>query len=423
MFCKSCTGEFGDLNSKSTQQNLENGVDLVATSVTANPADFKVGDLVEFEVVVKNQGLTDSPSSWLVLRFFIDGKDVAWLGTNEIIAAGQSITLKSSADNGFWQATQNAGGLLKVIVDEQSAIDEENESNNIFTSALISRSAPESESNSSPSGADPTHAGPTEADPTHAGPTEAGTAPTDRNDSGTHSPITEAARVNNIETIVNDMTSPHEAVLSGIPTWYSWGTKPEIQRANPPDGWTATVPWGQIYREKNTDIPENTRVEIASIKQYYLSKASNKWVYLGGSTTVDGAYYVENFSTNTTAQADKRIEPGGTVSIRLQPGYTFHFYAKNRFPIDGNDINGMFITAKLRLILDDPGKPDDRNAARLLVGVGGDWWENMSASFDNFKTNLGIVIGRHRFVTNDWQYFNSHTLTADAIRQTPPPME
>jgi hypothetical protein len=94
-----------------------------------------------------------------------------------------------------------------------------------------------------------------------------------------------------------------------------------------------------------------------------------------------------------------------------------------RVTINKADIGGVFITVQARLIVADASKPDDRDAANLMLSTGGDYWLNLTAPGDNFNNNGDIAIGKFKRLTRDWKAFNMHTLTSDQIRNNPPPLE
>jgi hypothetical protein len=55
--------------------------------------------------------------------------------------------------------------------------------------------------------------------------------------------------------------------------------------------------------------------------------------------------------------------------------------------------------------------------------MGGDYWLNLNAQWDNFKTNGGIAIGRFKYVKPGWQSFNMTTLPEATLRSNPPPIQ
>lgn len=56
-----------------------------------------------------------------------------------------------------------------------------------------------------------------------------------------------------------------------------------------------------------------------------------------------------------------------------------------------------------------------------LFSAGADYWQRVDSEWDQWKTNGDIGIGRFRFIKNEWQVFNMHTLTDEQLRDNPPP--
>jgi hypothetical protein len=154
-----------------------------------------------------------------------------------------------------------------------------------------------------------------------------------------------------------------------------------------------------------------------------LSKRDGQWYLLQSSTRVEGAAFREDFAGNVNKAADIRYEPDGSISVKAGQGYNFHFWTPSRASIDPNNVAGIFTTVQARLVTDNPQQADDRFQARYLLGMGGDYWLSMTAKWDNWKTNGDIGIGKFKYVTTSWQAFNMTTLSADQIRQNPPPLE
>ncbi|RUT00376.1 hypothetical protein DSM106972_075040 [Dulcicalothrix desertica PCC 7102] len=230
--------------------------------------------------------------------------------------------------------------------------------------------------------------------------------------------------INSVTTIISDMQAPQDAYPHGVPKHYSWANGAEIGMGNDPKNFKAMMTWGQLYEAEQGNPATNTRVQIRNIKAYYLSKQDNQWRLLQSSKGVEGAAYREDFAGDANKPADVRSESDGTISAKAGGGHNYHFWTTGgRASINPNDIGGIFTTIEARLILDDPNKLDDRETARYLLNVGGDYWLDLSAGWDNFKTNGGIATGRFKYVTTDWQAFNMTTLPAAQIRTNEPPIE
>lgn len=231
--------------------------------------------------------------------------------------------------------------------------------------------------------------------------------------------------INSLDIIVSDMKELHEGRPHGVPSGYDWARGPRLARGNNPRNFGAMIAWGQLYEEINGNPATNTRVQIRNIKAWYLSKKDRKWYMIQQSPGVDGSHYVEDFAGNTSiSQGPPRAEPDGGVSVKAGGGYTFHFWTKTgRSRIDSTDIAGIFTTVQARLVTENPSLEDDRSKARYILSMGGDYWLNLTADWNNYTTNADIGIGRFKFVTTSWQAFNMHSLTEAEIRQNPPPIE
>jgi hypothetical protein len=231
--------------------------------------------------------------------------------------------------------------------------------------------------------------------------------------------------LNSVALITNDMTLPHEGQPSGLPESYDWSAGPRIGYGNePPADWNAFIAWGQVYQDAQGSPATNTRVQIRDIEAYYLSGSAGRWYLLQFDRLVEGAAYVEDFVDNASIPADIRPEPDGSISVRLVDGYNFHFWPEStRVPIDTTDIAGIFTTVQVRLILDDPALPDDRDQARYLMSMGGDYWRDLAAEWQSDWSTVGdAAIGRFRYITSEWQSFNMTTVSAEVLCANPPPL-
>ncbi len=236
-------------------------------------------------------------------------------------------------------------------------------------------------------------------------------------------PVAEAPRSDDarVQTIIDDMTLPHEGKLHGVPDYYNWAKGPSVDGTIGPGTWTAFIAWGQLYEAAEGNPATNTRVQIGEMTAYYLSKSDSQWHLLQRSRA-KGAAYREDFSGDVSKPADVRDEASRGISVTAGGGYNFHFWPEQgRVDIDPADIVGVFTTFKARLITADADKPDDRAKAKYLLGTGCDYWLSKNASWDNWETNGRCALGRMKVVRQDWRTFSAHTLPA--IRQNPPPLE
>jgi hypothetical protein len=239
------------------------------------------------------------------------------------------------------------------------------------------------------------------------------------------SPTPATGLPNSIELIASDMSDPHEALLSGVPAAFDWHRGPRLGRGNTPGTFKAIIAWGQVYAAADGNPARNTRVQIGDIQLWILSKKTGRWTKVQREWRVDGSAYREDFANDANKPADARREQDDSVAIVLSPGYNYHFWpVGGRSDFDNTDVAGVFSSVRARLIVDDHAKPDDRAQARLLLGMGADYWINREAGWDpDWKHNGDVAIGRMRWLTPQWQSYNMTSLSAEALRANPPPIE
>lgn len=230
---------------------------------------------------------------------------------------------------------------------------------------------------------------------------------------------------NSIELIAQDMKLRHEAKLHGLPRHFDWFKGPRLNLGLNPGEFKAMNAWGQVYEAAAGSPATNTRVQLRNMAAYYLSASDGKWHLLHGSVSVEGDAYAEDFSDNVNAPADVRPEASGGVSVTVGNGMNYHFWPEGDralLPPVG-DIAGVFATLQARLIVDDLNAPDDRQNARLLVGIGADYWRDENAQWaEDYANNDDIGIGRHRYVKTGWQSYNMTTMSLEDLRESPPPL-
>ncbi|MDX2100528.1 MAG: cellulase family glycosylhydrolase [Leptolyngbyaceae cyanobacterium bins.59] len=101
------------------------GIDLVVAGLKVKQTSFQVGERVQFEVTLKNQGTTATPSAWLGDAIYVDGEKVDWVGANGTLAPGESRVFTSQG----WIATKTSFALSSMV-DDFNLVQEANETNN-----------------------------------------------------------------------------------------------------------------------------------------------------------------------------------------------------------------------------------------------------------------------------------------------------
>ncbi len=229
--------------------------------------------------------------------------------------------------------------------------------------------------------------------------------------------------LNSLETLLYDMTGTHEGRPHGVPASYDWLQGPRLGMGNDPGEFIALTAWGQVYEDAEGSLSTNTRVQLRNIKTYVFSKRTLTWQLVQESKTVDGAAFREDFVDDISKPANIRAEDEG-VSVKLEPGYNFHFWLPTgRAEIDPDGIAGVFTTMQARLSVDDESKTDDRVEARYLLSMGADYWLDVNAQWDQWKTNGDVAIAKFKYVTPEWQAFNMISVSEEELRKNPPPLE
>ena len=228
---------------------------------------------------------------------------------------------------------------------------------------------------------------------------------------------------NSFQQLRDDMTEDHVAPPRGVPASMDWSTGPRIGYGNePPADWNAMITWGQVYAAAGATAAPNTRVQVKNLQTWYLSKSTNEWINWQRSSNVGGANYAEDFQEDENIPTDLRAEAEG-YSATVPDDYNFHFWVDELRPtMDPTDIAAVWTAIDARLILDDPNESDDRATSRLMMSAGADYWESPSAQWDQWTTNGDIAIGRFRWLTEDWQTYNMHTMSEEILVNNPPPL-
>ena len=196
------------------------------------------------------------------------------------------------------------------------------------------------------------------------------------------------------------MDGPHEGPLHNVPSYWSWGSHPEVDDPTDAKGYSASTAWGQVYADANATEPSegSVRVELKNMQLYVFSKSRHQWLQLQGTVQVGGAHYVENFSGNASVGVDWRGEPDGGISSSMVSGYNLHFWpAMGRATVSASDIGAVYVTYQARLIGPSAG------SAKYLANAGADWWLDQNAGWPN---NAQVGGGRFMYLSTAWQAFD-----------------
>lgn len=232
-------------------------------------------------------------------------------------------------------------------------------------------------------------------------------------------------QLSSVQEILDDMLLPHEAIPSGVPTYYDWYGNPRIHLGNSPGSFKYLMAWGHAYVRDDYNGPTCTfRLQIKNIKAYYLSKRDLKWYLIQSSEKVTGSDFIESYVQNKHKSSDMRTEKENSVSVRLDKGYNFHFWVPGKkVRIFGDDIKAILTMVEAKLIGYDDVISNEADGCPIVLGMGGDYWIDEYSSWGGVGVNNDDVgIGRLKCVGTEWRSFYMTTLTEDDAHLFPPPV-
>lgn len=270
-----------------------------------------------------------------------------------------------------------------------------------------------------------------------AGQKETGTAPAPPGE--TTAPATATESINSLDEIVSDMRLGNDLVLRGYedktvgwyvgPGYVQMGNDPRT--SNTPDWWKkaypnmvndnplrAFLPWIVLF-DGQGHAAANTRVQFRDMQAFYKSKGKGTWISWGRSPGVSGYATPKIGLFGGSISEDKRVNVDGSVEVKppLDPNLAWHgWWDLGRITIDPLDVDAVFVTVQARLVVDDNGAPDDRDAARLLFHIGADYYIDAKTSWPGPQPGVGV--SRAKLVTKGWQAFSFMTFS-DVGEQDP----
>ncbi len=185
---------------------------------------------------------------------------------------------------------------------------------------------------------------------------------------------------------------------------------------------------GQSACSVTNNRATNTRVEIGYIRGYVLrgntwtkyTESKNTYFGSGG----DGAYHPHSsgnlqgfdracgldeqntgLSHHSLVTSKLRKEPSGFLSVKPEYYYRWHAWAPRVKVAPVSNIDGLYVNVYLRLIVDDPTKPDDRDKANYVAHIGADrsWLVRQP---NGMVYVSGTALSRYKRITSDWQPFS-----------------
>ncbi|MFZ4540844.1 MAG: hypothetical protein ACOYNL_03400 [Rickettsiales bacterium] len=203
------------------------------------------------------------------------------------------------------------------------------------------------------------------------------------------------------------------------------------------------ISWTWIWEGEGNQAT-NTRVEASHARGYYLSASRGVWVLAFDERPVG---YAQGIATTTENRADLSLDnqqQTGEFSTSAKPIYPVKYElwgSKNIGHEAFKDARAWYFATDLRLIVDNPNLPDDRDKARYIVKIGADFMieepeRSLTGTHHRYIVNgqptndMGVgypnrVIdgfgGRYRLITNECQTFTAITMEGSAGGSNYPP--
>lgn len=187
----------------------------------------------------------------------------------------------------------------------------------------------------------------------------------------------------------------------------------------------------------------NTRVEVGSVRGFLLRNnvwkefTSVKSTYAAGTGGVhphprsytrgcklseqEVAPLWEHYPYNGMA---KNISSSGFTAVKPKYYYRWHAWASKKDVSPINTLQAVYGIVYMRLIVDDPTKPDDRHLAKYVAHLSSD------RRLDNPPPGVpppgDIGMSRYKLITNDWQPINFYSFQSEPtkaeLEANPPPI-
>lgn len=203
-----------------------------------------------------------------------------------------------------------------------------------------------------------------------------------------------------------DWSRAHHASPMGVPKNFDWASKPRIEKGNDPGGFIAITGWGHVFWNKDT-IGNPGPLEIRNFQTYVCSGVDRDWE-LAQSGEIEGAQYRADFQSNTAKPPISFVNDGAKATVLFEAGTAFHFWpAQGRRRLPAGKLCGVVVLLEAR------AAQSQATSGGYLIGLGADYWVDMSSAWDHFKTNKGVGLGRLKRVGPDWSWYGMST-AADA---------
>lgn len=205
-------------------------------------------------------------------------------------------------------------------------------------------------------------------------------------------------------TVLLQVGSRHEAEPYGVPKTFDWKSFSRPGRMNDPAGFTALMGWAQVFSTR-PDVVAN--IKVKNFRTFVCLLPERRWV-LALETKPVGRAFRPDYAGNKSVSLKTSYEQN-VYSVSARGGEAFHFWHDGqRFDLGKSDVCGVAVVLE--------AKADGAEGA-FVLGVGADYWLDLTSDWDNYKTNKDVAIGRLRLLSDEWKLFGMSTASGVDTRQ------
>ena len=225
--------------------------------------------------------------------------------------------------------------------------------------------------------------------------------------SGAATPLSEDALLD----LNQDWSLPHEGRPMGVPEAFGWARKAFLEAGNEPGQFKTLTGWGHVFWDKE-ELGHPGPIEIRNFHTFLCSGPERGWS-LAQRGLIEGAQFRADFQGNAAKRPVRLSVEGNTSNVLFDAGSTFHFWpASGRHRLPSRDICGVVVLLEARAAA-PPARAFSKRAGGYLIGLGADYWIDMTSPWEHFKTNKGVALGRMKRVGREWAWYGMST-AADA---------
>lgn len=201
-----------------------------------------------------------------------------------------------------------------------------------------------------------------------------------------------------------------------MPTYWDWSLGARGGRWNKVKAGEATSANGVVaHISRSLDY----KVEVRNMEVWLLVNGAwvRKYSTAGrDAVSIFGSYYLTKDFSHVAGMVEER-GPAGGMMFKTREKHWSHFYTTgegNPRVVIPSGFQRLHVRAQYRLV-------GPAASTALVVGrMGADYYLSVSASLGG-DVQPSAFIARHKFIGPQWTWFTGTTMSADEIRDNPPP--